>query len=66
MFGGDQACPEHVEGPADWIIDLGPEGGVKGRASTSEIVAERTLEDVVKVAKSYTRNYLKPMLVKVN
>ncbi|MBL0922952.1 MAG: excinuclease ABC subunit UvrA [Sphingomonadaceae bacterium] len=46
---------------ADWIIDLGPEGGVKG----GEIVAEGTPEDVVKVAKSYTGRYLKPMLAKV-
>jgi excinuclease ABC subunit A len=46
---------------ADWVIDLGPEGGVKG----GEIVAEGTPEDVVKVAKSYTGHYLKPMLAKV-
>ncbi len=46
---------------ADWIIDLGPEGGVKG----GEIVAEGTPEDVVKVAASYTGHYLKPMLAKM-
>ena len=45
---------------ADWIIDLGPEGGVKG----GEIVAEGVPEDVVKVAKSYTGHYLKPLLEK--
>ena len=45
---------------ADWIIDLGPEGGVKG----GEIVAEGTPEDVVKVPASYTGHYLKPMLAK--
>ncbi|WP_373472317.1 excinuclease ABC subunit UvrA, partial [Sphingorhabdus lacus] len=45
---------------ADWIIDLGPEGGVKG----GEIVAEGTPEDVVKVPASYTGHYLKPMLGK--
>ncbi len=45
---------------ADWIIDLGPEGGVKG----GEIVAEGTPEDVVKVPKSYTGHYLAPMLAK--
>ena len=45
---------------ADWIIDLGPEGGVKG----GEIVAEGTPEDVVKVAASYTGHYLKPILAK--
>ncbi len=43
---------------ADWIIDLGPEGGVKG----GEIVAEGPPEDVVKVAASYTGHYLKPLL----
>ncbi|MGL5838715.1 MAG: excinuclease ABC subunit UvrA [Sphingorhabdus sp.] len=43
---------------ADWIIDLGPEGGVKG----GEIVAEGTPEAVVEVAESYTGHYLKPLL----
>src|SRR6202000_930191 len=43
---------------ADWIIDLGPEGGDKG----GEIVATGTPEDVVKVARSYTARYLKPLL----
>ena len=43
---------------ADWIVDLGPEGGVRG----GEIVAEGTPEDVVKVARSFTGQYLKPML----
>ncbi len=47
---------------ADWIIDLGPEGGVKG----GEIVAEGTPEDVVKVTASYTGHYLKPMLEKAS
>uniref|UniRef100_UPI003F722408 excinuclease ABC subunit UvrA n=1 Tax=Blastomonas fulva TaxID=1550728 RepID=UPI003F722408 len=45
---------------ADWIIDLGPEGGVKG----GEIVAEGTPEKVAKVARSYTGQYLAPMLVR--
>ncbi|WP_221792896.1 excinuclease ABC subunit UvrA [Aquisediminimonas sediminicola] len=45
---------------ADWIIDLGPEGGVNG----GEIVAEGTPEQVVKVDRSYTGYYLKPMLAK--
>jgi excinuclease ABC subunit A len=45
---------------ADWIIDLGPEGGVKG----GEIIAEGTPEEVVKNARSYTGHYLKPMLEK--
>jgi excinuclease ABC subunit A len=45
---------------ADWIIDLGPEGGNKG----GEIVAEGTPEEVARVAKSYTGQYLKEMLAK--
>jgi excinuclease ABC subunit A len=43
---------------ADWIIDLGPEGGVKG----GEIVAEGVPEEVAKNPKSYTGHYLKPLL----
>ncbi|CAO3451056.1 Excinuclease ABC subunit A [Azospirillum argentinense] len=43
---------------ADWIIDLGPEGGTGG----GEIVAEGTPEDVVKVKRSYTGQYLAPYL----
>ena len=40
---------------ADWIIDLGPEGGDRG----GTIVAQGTPEDVAKVKKSYTGRYLK-------
>jgi len=43
---------------ADWILDLGPEGGVKG----GEIVAEGTPETVVKAPRSYTGKYLAPLL----
>jgi excinuclease ABC subunit A len=43
---------------ADWIIDLGPEGGSKG----GYIVAEGTPEDVVKVKESHTGHFLKPLL----
>ncbi|MEN6477686.1 MAG: excinuclease ABC subunit UvrA, partial [Rectinema sp.] len=43
---------------ADWIIDLGPEGGNRGGG----IVAQGRPEDVVKVKKSYTGAYLKSML----
>ena len=43
---------------ADWIIDLGPEGGDGG----GEIVAEGTPEDVALVERSYTGRYLAPML----
>jgi excinuclease ABC subunit A len=45
---------------ADWIIDLGPEGGDGG----GEIVAAGTPEDVVKEKRSYTGAYLKPVLAK--
>jgi excinuclease ABC subunit A len=41
---------------ADWIIDLGPEGGNKG----GEIVAIGTPAEVSKIAASYTGKYLKP------
>ena len=44
---------------ADWVIDLGPEGGVKG----GEIVAEGVPETVAKVAGSFTGRYLAPLLV---
>ena len=43
---------------ADWVIDLGPEGGDRG----GEIVAEGTPEQVAKVKKSYTGKYLKQVL----
>ena len=43
---------------ADWIIDLGPEGGDKG----GEIVAVGTPEDVAKEKRSYTGQYLKEVL----
>lgn len=43
---------------ADWIIDIGPEGGDGG----GQIVAEGTPEEVAKVAASYTGHYLKDML----
>lgn len=43
---------------ADWIIDLGPEGGSGG----GEIIAEGTPEDICKVKKSHTGRFLKPLL----
>ncbi|MEO6214612.1 MAG: excinuclease ABC subunit UvrA, partial [Sphingomonas sp.] len=43
---------------ADWVLDLGPEGGVKG----GEIVAEGTPEQVAKAKGSFTGHYLKPLL----
>ncbi len=45
---------------ADWIIDLGPEGGVKG----GEIVAEGVPETVAKAKGSFTGKYLAPLLEK--
>jgi excinuclease ABC subunit A len=43
---------------ADWVIDLGPEGGDGG----GEIIAEGTPEEVSNNKKSYTGKYLKPYL----
>ena len=43
---------------ADYIIDLGPEGGSGG----GTIVAQGTPEEVAKCKKSYTGQYLKPLL----
>ncbi|WP_392563154.1 excinuclease ABC subunit UvrA [Orbus sturtevantii] len=45
---------------ADWIVDLGPEGGNGG----GEIIAQGTPEDVAKCKQSYTGIYLKPILAK--
>jgi excinuclease ABC subunit A len=45
---------------ADWILDLGPEGGDKG----GEIVAEGTPEQVADEPRSYTGGYLKELLAK--
>ncbi|NOT72415.1 MAG: excinuclease ABC subunit UvrA [Hyphomicrobium sp.] len=45
---------------ADWILDLGPEGGDGG----GKIVAEGTPEDVAKVKESYTGRYLKELLAR--
>ncbi|NKB38160.1 MAG: excinuclease ABC subunit UvrA [Gammaproteobacteria bacterium] len=45
---------------ADWIIDLGPEGGEGG----GEIVVSGTPEEVAKYKKSYTGQYLAPVLKK--
>ena len=43
---------------ADWLIDLGPEGGERG----GQIVATGTPEEVAKVKETYTGQYLKPVL----
>ena len=46
---------------ADWIIDLGPEGGDKG----GEIIASGPPEKVADVKRSYTGKYLKPILADI-
>ena len=43
---------------ADYLIDLGPEGGNRG----GTVVAKGTPEDIAKVKKSYTGQFLKPLL----
>ena len=43
---------------ADWVLDLGPEGGDKG----GEIIATGTPEDIAGTARSYTGQYLAPLL----
>ncbi len=43
---------------ADWIIDMGPEGGTRG----GRVVASGTPEQVAKVKESHTGHYLAPML----
>ena len=43
---------------ADWIVDLGPEGGDKG----GEVIACGTPEDIARVKISYTGQFLKSMI----
>jgi uvrABC system protein A len=43
---------------ADWIVDLGPEGGDGG----GKIIAQGSPEQVAKVKESYTGKYLKAVL----
>jgi excinuclease ABC subunit A len=43
---------------ADWVIDLGPEGGMRG----GELIAKGTPEQVAKVAASYTGKFLRKLL----
>ncbi len=45
---------------ADWVIDLGPEGGDAG----GHIVATGTPEDIAASAQSYTGDYLRPYLTR--
>jgi len=46
---------------ADWLVDLGPEGGDGG----GQIIATGTPEAVAKIAKSHTGRFLKPLLAKI-
>jgi excinuclease ABC subunit A len=45
---------------ADWVVDMGPEGGDGG----GEVVAEGTPEQIARNPKSYTGQYLKPVLAR--
>ena len=47
---------------ADYVIDLGPEGGVRG----GTIVAKGTPEQIVEAAESYTGKFLKPLLEEIH
>ena len=47
---------------ADWVIDLGPEGGSKG----GQIIAYGTPEELALCEKSYTGQFLRPLLAKSN
>ncbi len=49
----------HVIKSADWVIDMGPEGGLKG----GQVVAEGTPEDLARSAKTPTGEYLAQMLL---
>jgi excinuclease ABC subunit A len=59
--GNSMVIIEHnldVVKSADYVIDMGPEGGQGG----GTVVAKGTPEDITKVAKSFTGKYLKPLL----
>ncbi|MBI3934591.1 MAG: excinuclease ABC subunit UvrA [Acidobacteria bacterium] len=59
--GGSIVVIEHhmdVIKSADWVIDLGPEGGDQG----GELVVAGTPEKIARSAKSYTGKYLRPVL----
>ena len=48
----------HIIKSADWVIDMGPEGGVKG----GQVVAEGTPEQLAKNGDTPTCKYLKSVL----
>ena len=59
--GNSMVIIEHnldVVKSADYVIDMGPEGGQGG----GTVVAKGTPEDITKVAKSFTGKYLKELL----
>jgi excinuclease ABC subunit A len=59
--GGSLLIIEHnldVIKAADWVIDLGPDGGWRG----GQVVAAGTPEDIAKVPESYTGRYLRDVL----
>ncbi len=61
--GNTVICIEHnldVVKSADWVIDMGPEGGNKG----GDIVAQGTPKDITKVKESLTGKYLKAHLAR--
>ncbi len=43
---------------ADWVIDLGPEGGERG----GDVIAHGTPEEIVRTSGSHTGKYLRPVL----
>jgi len=43
---------------ADWIVDLGPEGGERG----GEIVGAGSPDEIAQLAQSFTGQYLRPLL----
>jgi excinuclease ABC subunit A len=43
---------------ADWVIDLGPEGGERG----GEVIGTGTPEKIAELAQSYTGRFLRPLL----
>ena len=62
LVHGGNTMVEHnldVIKPADWIIDLGPEGGAAG----GQILAEGRPEQVAKVAASHTGHFLSRALI---
>ena len=59
--GGSLLVIEHnmdVIKSADWVIDMGPEGGAAG----GRVVATGTPEEIARVPESYTGRWLRPVL----